>query len=60
MDIVEPSVDFAALAKAFGVGYRYAEKADEVTSAVRECFDAGGAWVVEVPVDPTVTPLAVS
>lgn len=60
MDIVEPAVDFEALSRAFGVSYRFAEKADEVTSTVSEALQAGGAWVIEVPVDPTVTPLAVS
>lgn len=60
MDIVGPEVNFEALAKAFGVGYKFAEKSAEVTSSVAEALESGGAWIIEVPVDTTVTPLSVS
>ena len=57
MDIAEPAVDFMALAKAFGVPAERAEKADEVTAAVRKAMNEDGPHLIEIPIDATVKPL---
>jgi benzoylformate decarboxylase len=57
MDIKEPAVDFMALAKAFGVPSERVEKGSEITSAVRKAMGSGGPFLVEVPIDGTVTPM---
>ncbi len=56
-DIAEPAVDFMALSSAFGVTSHRAEKAGEVTAAVRAAIESGKPSLVEVAIDPTVKPL---
>jgi len=57
MDIADPSVDFMALAHAFGVPSERVEKGSEITSAVRKAMGSGGPFLLEVPIDGTVKPM---
>jgi benzoylformate decarboxylase len=57
MDIAAPAVDFMSLSRAFGVDAERAEKADDVTAAVRAAIAGHGPRVIEVPIDATVRPL---
>jgi benzoylformate decarboxylase len=49
-DIRAPSVDFAALASAFGVDYQSAAKLDEVPAIVEEAMNAELPQVVRIPI----------
>lgn len=57
MDIENPSVDFLALAEAFGVPAERVERASEIGPAVRGALASGGPSLVEIPIDRTVRPL---
>src|SRR5438067_3725023 len=57
MDIADPSVDFMALAHAFGVPSERVEKGSEITSAVRKAMSSGGPFLLEVPIDGTIKPM---
>ena len=57
MDIADPSVDFMALARAYGVPSERVEKGSEITSAVRKAMGSGGPFLLEVPIDGTVKPM---
>lgn len=50
MDIVEPSVDFAGLARSMGVEAAVVEKASEVSDACRTALESGRPWLLELPV----------
>ena len=51
MDIVDPRVDFLALARAFDVPAERVERADDIGPAVRKALASGGPALVEVVVD---------
>jgi benzoylformate decarboxylase len=51
MDIVDPPVDFGALAKAFGVSFDRVTEAADVGPAVRKAVASGAPALVEVVVD---------
>jgi benzoylformate decarboxylase len=51
MDIVDPRVDFPALARAFDVPAERVEHVDDVAPAVRKALASGGPALVEVVVD---------
>ncbi|HZQ88055.1 MAG TPA: thiamine pyrophosphate-binding protein [Acidimicrobiales bacterium] len=50
MDIVEPPIDYVALAQAMGVTATLVEKADDVPDAVRAAWDAGRPHLLELPI----------
>ena len=50
MDIVEPTVDFLALASSMGVPARRAERAADIAGAVEDGIASGRPNLVEVPV----------
>ncbi len=51
MDIRDPAVDFAGLARAFGVEAHRVEEPDEVSGRVREALRADRPVLLDVPVD---------
>ncbi|MGH2793727.1 MAG: thiamine pyrophosphate-binding protein [Actinomycetota bacterium] len=51
MDIVDPRVDFLALARAFDVPAERVDKAADIGPAIRKAFASGGPALVEVVVD---------
>jgi benzoylformate decarboxylase len=52
-----PGIDFEGLAKGYGVAYRKITEPDQIVSVVKEATRSGKPSVVEIPVDPSVTPL---
>jgi benzoylformate decarboxylase len=50
MDIVDPAVDFVALARSMGVAATLVEKASDVGDAVRAAWDAGEPHLLELPI----------
>lgn len=50
MDLGEPSVDFGALSRSFGVRAVRPQSVDEAADAVSHALTSGGPYVVEVPV----------
>lgn len=50
MDIVEPPVDFVALARSMGVDATLVEKAADVSDAVHAAWDAGRPHLLELPI----------
>jgi benzoylformate decarboxylase len=50
MDIVEPPIDFLALARSMGVTATLVEKAGDVSDAVRAAWDAGRPHLLELPI----------
>lgn len=57
MDIADPTVDFMALASAYGVPSERAETSGDITAVVRKAMSSGGPFLVEIPIDATVKPL---
>jgi benzoylformate decarboxylase len=51
MDIVDPKVDFPALARAFDVPAERVETVDDIAPAIRKAVASGGPALVEVVVD---------
>ena len=51
MDIVDPRVDFLALARAFDVSAERVETVDDIAPAIRKAVASGGPALVEVVVD---------
>lgn len=47
-------IDHAALAAAFGLGYRRATDAESFSAALQTCL-AGGAWLLHASIDPEVS-----
>jgi thiamine pyrophosphate-dependent acetolactate synthase large subunit-like protein len=52
-----PGLDVAAVAEGLGVPARKVEVADDLDSALRDAFGAGGPTLTNVLVDPAVDPL---
>ena len=50
MDVVDPAIDFVALATSMGVAATRVSTADEAADAVRAAFASGAPHLVEVPV----------
>jgi benzoylformate decarboxylase len=50
MDLVEPPIDYVALAQSMGVTANRLEKADDVTDAVRAAWDRGRPHLLELPI----------
>jgi benzoylformate decarboxylase len=50
MDIVDPPIDYLALAKSMGVAATLVEKAHDVGDAVRAAFDSGQPHLLELPI----------
>jgi len=51
MDLVEPELDFARIAEAFGVRGVRIERADELGPAVRQAQEAQEPWLIDVVID---------
>jgi len=50
MDIVEPPIDYVALAQSMGVPASLVEKAGDVTGAVQAAWDTGRPHLLELPI----------
>ncbi len=50
MDLVDPPIDYVALATSMGVSATLVEKAADVGDAVRAALDAGGPHLLELPI----------
>jgi len=50
MDLVEPPIDYLALARSMGVEATLVEKADDVSDAVSAAWDAGRPHLLELPI----------
>lgn len=50
MDLVEPEIDFVALARSLGVEARRVHDPDELTECVRRSFEADGPRLFDVPI----------
>jgi benzoylformate decarboxylase len=50
MDIVDPPVDYVALARSMGVDATLVDKADDVGDAVRAAWDSGRPHLLELPI----------
>jgi benzoylformate decarboxylase len=50
MDIVDPTIDYLALAQSMGVKATLVEKARDVGDAVRAALDSGGPHLLELPI----------
>ena len=50
MDIVDPPIDYLALAQSMGVGATLVEKAHDVGDAVRAALDSGRPHLLELPI----------
>jgi benzoylformate decarboxylase len=50
MDIVDPPVDFVALARSMGVSATLVERTGDVGDAVRAAWDAGAPHLLELPI----------
>ena len=50
MDLVDPPVDFVALATSMGVPATLVERAGDVGDAVRAALAAGGPHLLELPI----------
>lgn len=56
MDLVDPEIDFLALARSMGVPARRAERAGDIAGMVEEGIRSGVANLIEVPVAPEWVP----
>jgi benzoylformate decarboxylase len=50
MDIVDPPIDYLALAQSMGVDATLVEKAHDVGDAVRAAFESGRPHLLELPI----------
>jgi benzoylformate decarboxylase len=50
MDMVDPPVDFVALARSMGVTATLVEKTSDVGDALRAAWDTGGPHLLELPI----------
>jgi benzoylformate decarboxylase len=50
MDLVDPVVDYVALARSMGVDASAVEKAGDVADAVRAAWDSGRPYLLELPI----------
>jgi benzoylformate decarboxylase len=50
MDIVDPPIDYLALAQSMGVGATLVEKAHDIGDAVRAAFESGRPHLLEIPI----------
>jgi benzoylformate decarboxylase len=50
MEISEPAIDFAALAKSMGVPHECAEGRDAILECVRQALDTLGPTMIEIPI----------
>jgi benzoylformate decarboxylase len=50
LDLVDPDVDFVALAASFGVPAQRIDHAGDLGDAVRAAVEAGGPQLVEIPI----------
>ena len=57
MDLVDPPIDFTALALSMGVRAERAASLDEVRSALAAALDAAGPTLIDVALDPTFAPV---
>jgi benzoylformate decarboxylase len=56
MDMVDPPVDFVAVARGLGVDAGVVEKASDVTDAVRAALQSGRPCLLDLPVSPPDIP----
>ncbi|HEX9867552.1 MAG TPA: thiamine pyrophosphate-dependent enzyme, partial [Candidatus Tectomicrobia bacterium] len=56
LDIMDPEVDFLALARAMGVHGVRADTPDAVAKALREALSRQGPTLIDVPIERSITP----
>ncbi len=56
LDMMDPEVDFLALARAMGVHGVRADTADAVSKALREAIDRNGPTLIDVPIERSIRP----
>jgi benzoylformate decarboxylase len=56
LDVMDPEVDFLALARAMGVHGVRADTADAVSKALREAMSRSGPTLIDVPVERSIRP----
>ncbi|MBI3325825.1 MAG: hypothetical protein HYZ81_03870, partial [Nitrospinae bacterium] len=56
LDMMDPEVDFLALARAMGVHGVRADTADAVSKALREALSRNGPTVIDVPIERSIKP----
>ncbi len=57
LDMMDPEVDFLALARAMGVHGVRADTADAVSKALREAFSRGSPTLIDVPIERSLKPV---
>ena len=55
MDI--PGIEFEGLAKGYGVDFKHIVDPDQIISIVRSAIQSHKSSLIEIPIDPTITPL---
>jgi benzoylformate decarboxylase len=56
LDMVDPEIDFLALARAMGVHGVRADTADAVSKALREAISRDGPTLIDVPIERSIKP----
>jgi benzoylformate decarboxylase len=56
LDMMDPEVDFLALARAMGVHGVRADTTDAVSKALREALSRNGPTLIDVPIERSITP----
>jgi benzoylformate decarboxylase len=56
MDLVDPAIDFSALAQAFGVAAVRVEALASLTSAIREALERNGPTLIDLVLDQSFRP----
>jgi len=56
LDMVDPEIDFLALARAMGVHGVRADTADTVSKALREAISRDGPTLIDVPIERSIKP----
>jgi benzoylformate decarboxylase len=57
MDLVQPEIDFVALAKSLGVAAERVSKPQEVGRALKQAFSRHGPSLIDIPIDRSVRAL---
>ncbi len=54
-----PGIDFAGLARGYGVDHRRVPAPDAITAVAKEAIASGRPNIVEIAMDPTIPPCSV-